>query len=159
MSEILYVANPALMAAEEQALDSFLAIAEENGLQAHIHRHSTEESNSVKFSVLLFPHLLEPFQRVAWRRTYHWAARHWRLPTRLLGTLFVYQRDKYEFVGATLKTVDAGCYFVAVRISDGWTMQMSLAFLKQTVLPAMSEELGHCGILSIGLGEKERFFQ
>ena len=159
MSEILYLANPALKAAEEQAIDSCLAIAEENGLQARIRRQPTEEPNCVKLSVFLFPLLLEPFQRVAWRRTYLWAARHWRLPTHLLGTLFVYQRDKYEFVGATLKTADPGCYFVAVRVSDGWTMQMSLAFLKQTVLPAMTEELGPCGILSIGLGEKERFFQ
>lgn len=158
MNEVLYLTNQALRSAEEQTIDSCLAIADESGLQARVHRLQTAEPNSVKLSVLLYPPLLEPFERVAWRRTYAWGARHWRLPAALIGTRFAYQRDDYEFVGATLKTTVAGGYFVAVRQSDGWIMSMAESFLRQTVMPAMAEGPKLIGIFSIGLGEKERFY-
>ena len=89
MSDVLYIANPSLSVVEERAVDACLWLAEEGGLRARVQRLPTDEPNSVKLSVLMFPPLLDPFERVAWRRTFHWGARHWRLPPGLLGTRFV----------------------------------------------------------------------
>jgi hypothetical protein len=158
MNDTLYLKHSGLAAAESQIIDSCLGIANEGDLHARIQRLPSSEPNTVKLTVQLFPPLLDTFERVAWRRTYRWGARHWRLPAELIGTTFTYQRDEYEFAGACLKVTIPGHFFIAIRKSDGWRMHMAESFLRQSVLPAMQEDLGPIGIFSIGLGEKERFF-
>lgn len=158
MSETLYVNNPGLRAAEEQTVDACLAIADEGGLQARVQRMPADDPNSVKFSVLLYPPLFETYERVAWRRTFAWGARHWGLPPGLIGTRFTYRREEYEFVGATLRSTLPDGFFVAVRQSDGWIMHLGEGFVRQVILPAMPESPELIGIFSVGLGEKEKFF-
>ncbi len=158
MNEVLYLPHHAIRSAEERTVDACLAIADESGLQAHIRHLPADEPNTVKLSVQLTPPLLEPFERVAWRRTYHWGAQYWRLPAALIGTRFTYRKEEYEFVGATLRTTIPNGFFIALRKSDGWQMRMTESFLRQTVLPAMPGGPKLYGLFSIGLGKNERIF-
>lgn len=158
MNDIRYLTNPVLQLVEEKSVEACLAIAEENGLQARIQWVPSTEPNTACFTVRIHPPLLEPFEHVAWRRTYLWGANYWQLPRELLGTRFTYRRQEYEFAGATLKSTVPGSYFVAIRRSDGWIMSCGLAFVKQSVLPAMIQAPRTGGMFSIGLGAKERIF-
>ena len=160
MNKIKYMTNnPALSAAESATEDFIMELAEDQGFKVTLRREPAAEPNSLALSVLFTPHLLERFEYVAWRRSYRWLARHHGLPADLVGTWFDYEDHHYEFAGASLRGQIPSLYFVARRTVDDVVLRMSLDFVKKIVVPALPRAPGLIGMLSLGFGEKEVFFQ